>query len=257
MGLATAKVLGQDHHVIICDLRQERLDVALNMLRQHDISCAATVCDVTDRASVDSVLNAAVSAGQLTSMVHTAGISPQMASPEAIMKINTLGTINITEAALAVATEGLALVNVASMAAYLVPGFVIPTRAFSHAFTDHNVFLKKALFPCRFMPSGLYRNGLAYAISKNFVIWYSKKNAARFGRLGARILSVSPGTFDTEMGRLEEKSGSVEMLKKAALKRLGRPEEIAEVLAFCAGANAGYLTGTDILCDGGVVASRT
>ena len=59
-----------------------------------------------------------------------------------------------------------------------------------------------------------------------------------------------------EMGRLEEKSGAFEMLKKAALKRPGKPEEIAELLAFCASEKASYLTGVDILCDGGVIASK-
>jgi NAD(P)-dependent dehydrogenase (short-subunit alcohol dehydrogenase family) len=41
-----------------------------------------------------------------------------------------------------------------------------------------------------------------------------------------------------------------------ALKRFGKPEEIAELLAFCASPKAGYLTGTDLLCDGVVVAGR-
>jgi NAD(P)-dependent dehydrogenase (short-subunit alcohol dehydrogenase family) len=41
------------------------------------------------------------------------------------------------------------------------------------------------------------------------------------------------------------------------LKRFGKPEEIAELLAFCAGEKAGYLTGADILCDGGAIAALT
>ena len=81
--------------------------------------------------------------------------------------------------------------------------------------------------------------------------------AAAFGRKDARVLSVSPGSFDTEMGRLEKKSGSERMLGFAALKRFGRPEEIAELLAFCASERAGYLTGTDVLCDGGTIAGLT
>ena len=52
--------------------------------------------------------------------------------------------------------------------------------------------------------------------------------AKKFGTKKARILSVSPCSFDTEMGRLEEESGSAEILKFAALKRFGKPEEIAE-----------------------------
>jgi NAD(P)-dependent dehydrogenase (short-subunit alcohol dehydrogenase family) len=95
---------------------------------------------------------------------------------------------------------------------------------------------------------------LAYGISKHFVIWYSRTMAGAFGANGARILSVSPGSFDTAMGRLEAQSGSGRLVDHAALRRYGTPEEIAEVLAFCASERPGYLTGTDILCDGGAKA---
>lgn len=255
MGLAVAKVLGRDHHVVISDLNQARLESANAELTSSGISCDYVVSDVVNRASVDALFSKAVEIGKVVSVIHTAGISPQMADPKTIMRVNALGTINITDAAYAIASKDFALVNVASMAAYSMPAWLIPHRAYPYALSNIEVFLKKAVFPCRFMPSELYRNGMAYAISKNFVMWYSKKNAARFGQRDARILSVSPGSFDTEMGRLEEKSGSAEMVKKAALKRFGRPEEIAELLAFCASDKASYLTGVDILCDGGVIAS--
>ena len=88
-------------------------------------------------------------------------------------------------------------------------------------------------------------------------MWYCRSQAAKFGTRGARIVSISPGSIDTAMGRLEEQSGSGAMLRHAALKRFGRPEEVAELLAFCASDRAGYVTGIDILCDGGVVASMT
>ena len=75
--------------------------------------------------------------------------------------------------------------------------------------------------------------------------------AARFGAKGARILSVSPGSFDSAMGRLEKGSGSERLVACAALKRFGPSEEFAELLAFCACSKPGYFTGVDILCDGG------
>lgn len=256
MGLATAKVVGRDHHVVICDVNQKRLETATDELRRSGIGCDSMVCDITDPKSVDALIKHSVERGRLASVIHTAGISPQMADPATIMKVNALGTVNVTNACYGIAGEGFALVNVASMAAYMFPSLLLPKRAYPFALTDSGVFLKKTLFLCRLMPKELYRNGMAYGISKNFVIWFSRKSAARFGEKGARILSVSPGSFDTEMGRLEEKSGSAEMLKTAALKRFGKPEEIAEVLAFCASEKAGYLTGTDILCDGGVIAGR-
>lgn len=256
MGLATARVLGPERHLVLADLSQERLAAAAAQLQALGIGCETVAGDLTARASVDALFARATAAGPLASVIHAAGVSPQMASPEVIMRVNAVGTIHVTEASLAAASEGFVLVNVASMAGYMVPGWLAPTRAYRHAFTDPEAFVRKALFLTRLLPRGLPRTGLAYSVSKHFVIWYSQRCAGRFGEKGARILSVSPGSFETEMGRLEEKSGSREMLKTAALKRFGRPEEIAELLAFCASDKVGYLTGTDILCDGGVIASR-
>jgi NAD(P)-dependent dehydrogenase (short-subunit alcohol dehydrogenase family) len=99
------------------------------------------------------------------------------------------------------------------------------------------------------------RSGFAYAVSKGFVRWYGTSQAERFNRRGLRIVSVSPGSIDTEMGRLEEQAGAGAMVTNAAVPRWAKAEEMAELLAFCAGDKAGYLTGTDILNDGGVVAS--
>lgn len=256
MGLATAQVLGRDQSIMICDINSQRLDIALATLKQQGIDAHGVVCDITCRDSIAELFSAAARLGRIGSVVHTAGLSPQMGDADIIMKVNALGTVNVSEKAFEIATDGFALVNLASMAAHLVPRLLMPRRSYTRAGVDPEAFLRRSLFACRFMPKGLYRSGLSYAISKDFVIWYCKKSAARFGAKGARILSVSPGTFDTEMGRLEEKSGSVEMLKKAALKRIGRTQEIADLLAFCAGEKSSYLTGVDILCDGGVVASK-
>lgn len=95
---------------------------------------------------------------------------------------------------------------------------------------------------------------MSNGISKNFVIWFAKQDAARFGRKGIRVLSVSPGNFETPMGELEKEEAD-SYTKYCALKRIGRVEEIAGLFAYCAGESAGYLTGVDILCDGGLVAS--
>lgn len=257
MGLACAKILGKTHQVVICDITQKKLDSASQELAELNIQSRALFCDITDQNSVAKLFEEASTLGHIACVVHTAGISPQMANPEAILKVNSLGTIHITKAALKIATEGFALVNVASMAGHMLPSILIPKRAYKYALSDTDKMLKKQLFPCHFMPKKLYRNGMAYSISKNFVIWYSQRMAGAFGEKGARIVSVSPGSFDTQMGRLEEESGSAAMLKTAAFKRFGRPEEIAELLAFCVSDKASYITGTDILCDGGVIAGRT
>jgi NAD(P)-dependent dehydrogenase (short-subunit alcohol dehydrogenase family) len=256
MGIATAEILGRDHLVVISDTNPQRLERSAGELARLGLRCEAVTCDVTDPGSVSALLQRSAGLGRLACVVHAAGISPQMADPATILRVNALGTVNVANACFKLAGEGFALVNIASMAAHMMPSLLLPRRTYKLAPTHPELFLKMALFPCRLMPTPLYRRGLAYGISKDFVIWFSRASAARFGGKGARVVSVSPGSFDTEMGRLEEKSGSAKMLETAALKRFGRPGEIAELLAFCASEKAGYLTATDILCDGGVVAGR-
>lgn len=256
MGLATAKILGRDHHVVLADLGQDRLDAAVAELAALGIESEGVVADITDRASVDALMARGNETGELRAVVHTAGVSPQMGAPEFIIRINALGTVNVTEAALTRAKEGFALVNVASFAGHSAPGFLVSKRRNRIALKDPERYVQKLAAAANRGPKSL-RSGFAYGLSKEFVIWYSQKMAARFGRKGARILSVSPGSFDTAMGRLEKKSGSARLLKVAALKRFGTPEEMAELLAFVASDKAGYLTGIDILNDGGTKAGLT
>jgi NAD(P)-dependent dehydrogenase (short-subunit alcohol dehydrogenase family) len=256
MGLATAKIMGADHHLVLADVNQERLDAAVAQLRALGITAEAVVSDITDRASIDALFATANASGELRAVVHAAGVSPQMGKPDFIVRINALGTINVANAALSAATQGFALVNVASIAGHTAPGILVSKKRNRLALTDPERLVRKMTAAAKVAPKGL-RSGIAYGLSKQFVIWYSQTVAAAFGAKGARILSVSPGSFDTAMGRLEKKSGSERLLLAAALKRFGTPEEMAELLAFCASEKAGYLTGVDILNDGGTKAGFT
>ena len=112
---------------------------------------------------------------------------------------------------------------------------------------------KKLVARAGIAPKGA-RPGLAYAISKHFVIWIAKTDAARFGAKNVRCLSVTPGNFDTPMGALESEQAEV-FKKYSALKRNGGPEEIAALFAMLIDERLGFLTGTDIIMDGGVIAS--
>jgi NAD(P)-dependent dehydrogenase (short-subunit alcohol dehydrogenase family) len=256
IGFATAKIVGLEYCVVLADMDQIKLESAVATLREAGIQCDLFVFDVTNVESVQALFEFSSSIGVLGCVIHTAGVSLQMTEADTILSVNAIGTANIIKACLRVENDGFALVNVASMAAYMFPSIFFPRWLYPLAKTNPQLFLDKMLNRIRLFPGRYARNGIAYAISKNYVTWASKKHAASFGDKGARLLSVSPGTFDTEMGRLEVRSGSARMLRKAALKRFGQPEEIAELLAFCASKRAGYLTGIDILCDGGVVSGR-
>ena len=256
MGLAAAKIVGRDQAVVICDVSQDRLNTATAQLADADIECTAVVCDITDKGSVAELAATASTVGPIASVIHTAGVSPSMGAAELIMRINAVGTVNVNEAFLPLARDGFAIVNVASMAAHMLPAVLAPTKRFAYALHNEDLFMQKMMSACRIAPKKA-RPGMAYSLSKSFVVWYCKSQADKFGRQGARILSVSPGSIDTQMGRLEEQSGAGAMVDYAALKRFGKAEEIAELLAFCASDKASYLTGVDILCDGGVIAAMT
>jgi NAD(P)-dependent dehydrogenase (short-subunit alcohol dehydrogenase family) len=88
------------------------------------------------------------------------------------------------------------------------------------------------------------------------VIRLAKRRSGIWGESGARLLSLSPGVIDTPMGRLEDENepAMAGMVADSALAREGRPEEIAAVVAFLTSDAASFLTGTDVLVDGGAVA---
>jgi NAD(P)-dependent dehydrogenase (short-subunit alcohol dehydrogenase family) len=253
MGLATAKIMGRDHFVILVGRNPQKLENALAELRSEGIEAESFACDIADRASVDRLAAHARETGTVSAVIHAAGMSPHMGDPKTIMETNALGTIHMNEAFYEVMEAGACIIDVSSMVSYMVPGLVYPVGSYKHSRRDEAAFMKKMMARVNLFPKG-YRQHIAYAISKNFVIWYAKTGAAKFGQKGIRVLSVSPGFFDTPMGELE-KDLSAGYTQFCALKRTGQVEEIANLLAFCASDKAGYLTGVDILCDGGCVAS--
>jgi Dehydrogenases with different specificities (related to short-chain alcohol dehydrogenases) len=254
MGLATAKIIGKDHYVIIVGRTLKKLEKALNELRAEGIEGEAFACDISSFVSVIKLASHARKVGKITAVIHAAGMSPNMGDAKTIMEANALGTIHINEAFYEVMEEGSCLIDVSSMSGYMVPGLIMPTRKYKYSRKNKELFMKIMMARVNLFPKKL-RSSVAYGISKNFVTWYAKTDAVRFGKKGIRVLSVSPGSFETPMGELEGDRVE-EYIKISAIKRLGKVEEIAQLFAFCVSDKASYLTGTDILCDGGCVAAR-
>jgi NAD(P)-dependent dehydrogenase (short-subunit alcohol dehydrogenase family) len=98
---------------------------------------------------------------------------------------------------------------------------------------------------------------LAYSLSKRGVMRLVRRKTAAWGARGARILSLSPGINDTPMSRFDEQRHPImaEIVKNCPLGRRGQPEEVANVVEFLTSERASFMTGSDVLVDGGMVAT--
>nr|MDT0664107.1 SDR family oxidoreductase [Micromonospora sp. DSM 115978] len=97
----------------------------------------------------------------------------------------------------------------------------------------------------------------AYMYSKYGIIQLARSLAASWGARGARIVSLSPGITETPMGHLElQNEPAVGALVAASpLGRTARAEEVAVVAAFLVSPEASFVTGCDVLVDGGAVST--
>ncbi len=252
MGLATARLLASDYQVVISGRTREKLERAANELRSEGFQVQAIPCDVADNIAVEQLAERAGQLGPIEVVINAAGIAPQLNAPEDILRTNALGTVHIHNAFFHRMVAGGCLIDVGSTGGYMVNSFLLPTRAYKLSNVAPGLFIKKLINRANWFPKSV-RSGFAYCISKNFVMWYAATEAKRFATRNLRVLSVSPGSFDTDMGR-QAKAGADKLIEFCAIRRYGRVEEIAQLLAFCADKRLGYLTGVDVLCDGGCLA---
>ncbi len=243
MGLEAAKVLGTQGPVLIGGRTEKKLENALQELKASGIEAVAMACDVSNKDSVAAFADKASEMGEIGNVIHSAGVSPAMADAESILRINMVGTVNVVEAFYPPMKQGSVLVNVASMAGY----FLQMNEQLKTAFADPS----SPELIARTLPLAPDANN-AYPLSKRFVIHYTSRNVLRFAQKGARIVSISPGTFETPMIASERQSSTVEgIIKSTPVGRVGDPREIAWLIEFLCSEKAAFITGTDILIDGG------
>jgi NAD(P)-dependent dehydrogenase (short-subunit alcohol dehydrogenase family) len=102
-------------------------------------------------------------------------------------------------------------------------------------------------------------SGTAYAVAKRANQVRVRAASLSWGQRGARVNSLSPGIISTPMGaaELDGPHGEImrAMIAASGTGRIGLPEDIAGVVDFLVGSDAAFVTGTDLLVDGGVVAA--
>jgi NAD(P)-dependent dehydrogenase (short-subunit alcohol dehydrogenase family) len=245
MGAAAARVLARPGERLLVADRDEAAAAAV--AAELDGEVEAVACDITDAGSVAALVERTDSLG---SLVVTAGLSPSMAEGRRIYAVNLVATDALVRAFEPVLQAGSVGVVFSSMSAYQVP-----------ADPDVDAILAEPASPelmAKLDAIGLADDSaLAYVLSKRGVQLLVERHARRWGAAGARLVSVSPGIIDTPMGRLEDANQPMmaTLVADSALRREGRPEELAAVVAFLVSDAASFITGTDIRADGGAVSS--
>ena len=254
MGHAIARQIGADSHVVLADLNAEILDTVADKLRGEGCDVTAVVTDVSAHESVTALAEQAASLGEIRHVVHTAGVSPALAPVPTILAVNLLGVALMVEAFGEVIAPGGSGLVIASMSGQLYPGFTAD-EARQVATTPADRLLGLALAdPARF-PSA----GLAYSFTKRANQVQVQAASAAWGARGARINSISPGIIDTAQGRAELDSphgaGMRAMIDGSNAKRMGTPADIANAVEFLLSPAAAFISGTDLLVDGGAIAA--
>ena len=251
MGMAVARRLGQQYRLLLTDIDEQRLIKAADQLDADGIRADAVVCDVTSATSVQSLADRVETIGELRALVHVAGLSPSMGNWRTIMSVDLVGPALVTNALLPHARQGTSAVLIASLAAHLLEPSEAVTKILSDPLADDFLDKLEAAMNGDITPE------LSYAYAKNALIKMSERHAVSWGEKHARINSLSPGLIATPMG-LKEYEGrpeKVELLKKTPLQRQGGMLEIADVVEFLISNRSSFMTGTNLLVDGGVAAA--
>ncbi len=254
MGLAAAKCMPKDKIIVVTGRTMSKLEKAVKELESLGYEAYAKTCDTSNRQQVRELAEYAASLGEIKNVINSAGLSPAMAKPEQLIRVNALGTVYVNEEFSKLMNAGSVIVDVSSNSAYILPSIVVNKKVFALADKNEELFVKKILGLPN-MLKGYQASGLAYGLSKKFVIWYAAKSAQDLGAKGIRVCSLSPGLIATDMGNLEAEEGG-DLIKTTAERRMGKPEELGFAIATVADERNGYLAGVDVLVDGGSVTGK-
>jgi NAD(P)-dependent dehydrogenase (short-subunit alcohol dehydrogenase family) len=254
IGQAIARRISAGKHVLLADLRQENADAAARVLLDAGFNVSTTTVDVSSRASVQALVDAATKTGEVSGVIHAAGVSPSQAPPEVILKVDLYGTALVLEEFGNVIARGGAAVVIASQSGHRLPPLSLEQNALL-ATTPVEELLKLPMLQLDQIKDSLH----AYQISKRGNSLRVAAEAVRWGKRGARVNTISPGIIITPLANDELKGprgpGYRRMIEACAAGRAGTPDEVGTVGALLMGSEGAFITGSDFLMDGGVTAA--
>ena len=252
MGRAIARRLGTGRTLVVADMSEDQLSEASASLSADGFDVHPVRVDVSSQRDVAALATTAAGLGPLRCVVHTAGVSPVQATPQQIVDVDVIGTALVLDAFEPLVGAGTVAVCIASMAGTMTALPPEEMRLLAVTPTDRLAALP-VLDPAKM------NSGAAYGIAKRANHARVQAASVIWGRKGGRVLSVSPGIISTPMGQAELAGpfgdGMRQMIEMSGSHRIGTPDDIAAAVEFLASPAASFVTGTDLLVDGGVVAA--
>ena len=121
IGQAIARRVSAGKRVLLADIRRENADAAAKNLSDAGFDVTTATVDVSSRASVHALVEVATAIGEVSGVIHAAGVSPSQASPETILKVDLYGTALVLEEFGNVIARGGAGVVIASQSGHRLP----------------------------------------------------------------------------------------------------------------------------------------
>jgi len=254
IGQAIARRVGVAKHILLADMREEHANAAADVLSNAGYDVSVTTVDVVSHEAVHALVETATGLGEITGLIHAAGVSPSQASPSTILKVDLYGTALVLEEFGNVIASGGAGVVIASQSGHRLPA--LPMEQ-DKALATTPV---EELLDLPFLAPDQVTDSLhAYQIAKRGNSLRVMAEAVRWGKRRARLNTISPGIIITPLAKDEltgpRGEGYRRMIESSPAGRAGTPDEVGTVGALLMGPDGGFITGSDILMDGGVTAA--
>ena len=249
IGLECAKQF-KDGIVLITARNEERLRNAEAELKIAGIDVRYKTSDASKRESLEELFEYAKTLGKIKTVVNSAGVSGGCSDAKLTLEIDLLGVENIIQETLNAIEDKTVLLLISSMMGHVVPPNPRYDNFLSNPSDEGAIDALVQVVQDQ--------ADLAYNFAKRGTLLLVKKYAMEFGKKGSRIVSISPGIIMTPMGEqacLDHPERMSFMKSMTPMERNGTPEDIANVVSFLADDKASFITGTDIIVDGGLIIS--
>jgi NAD(P)-dependent dehydrogenase (short-subunit alcohol dehydrogenase family) len=254
IGQAIARRVSAGKHVVLADLRQENADAAAEVLNNAGFDVSTATVDVSSRESVKRLALETSTDGNITGVIHAAGVSPSQASPAVILAVDLYGTAVVLEEFGSVIAHGGAGVVIASQSGHRLPSLTIEQDS-ALALTPADELRSLPML----QPDQVVDSLHAYQLAKRGNALRVKAEAVRWAKRGARVNTISPGIIITPLANdeLNGPRGAIyrRMIDLSPVGRAGTPDEVGALGEFLMSPAGAFITGSDFLIDGGVTAS--